>query len=576
MSGVLSKAIWTAPLATDSGAIARYAALCPSSTQPGKFTLASKSNLAAVGGNVIGVALTAAAAGAEVDIIVTGISPHAALGRGVPSAVGVDARGMLARADSGRLLGWCDSEGTFYLGTVLTGAASGTPYDVNVTTPPFGLISDDSSAAVQVHNRTALQAAIDGTTDPDNSQRARRVYIPRGKYYFDDTVHVRRSVVLEGDGVAADITGTMLMFPGGKTGIMVDFAGTDRGSGLFSELRNLAVQATAKTTAAHGIHVYARCTIVNVAASLFKGDGFHFDGGSGVPGPAGNDSGCSNCVLIQCRAALNDGWGFNCDLGSDNSPMLWIGCDSQSNLAGDFRDSSYFGMTMVGCAANSETSDRRYESMGGANHTVMIGCYSEGVYPPGNYPYVYGPAIALGGTLAADALERPDNTGLIISWVGVRNFSSYDIKAPPNLKPLRFYPGRDDGSTVGSMVCAGEGNSGVGWSISENVGGGYPPKMWLLSVDANQNLVSAGVTRPSYAGTHAKDRPGMVWIPEMIFGGPAVPRRVFVSGGPPTSGNYNRGDMFYYHSPRANGRIGGICVESGSPGVWKDWGQIDP
>ena len=42
----------------------------------------------------------------------------------------------------------------------------------------------------------------------------------------------------------------------------------------------------------------------------------------------------------------------------------------------------------------------------------------------------------------------------------------------------------------------------------------------------------------------------------------------------PTQGYHERGEILFANSPAANSSIGIVCVESGTPGVWKNWGAI--
>jgi hypothetical protein len=42
----------------------------------------------------------------------------------------------------------------------------------------------------------------------------------------------------------------------------------------------------------------------------------------------------------------------------------------------------------------------------------------------------------------------------------------------------------------------------------------------------------------------------------------------------PTTGNWVRGDVVHNHSPVAGGFAGWICVTSGTPGTWKEFGAI--
>ena len=42
----------------------------------------------------------------------------------------------------------------------------------------------------------------------------------------------------------------------------------------------------------------------------------------------------------------------------------------------------------------------------------------------------------------------------------------------------------------------------------------------------------------------------------------------------PTSGNYIRGDIIYNSIPQPSGYVGWTCIRSGSPGEWRQFGQI--
>lgn len=43
----------------------------------------------------------------------------------------------------------------------------------------------------------------------------------------------------------------------------------------------------------------------------------------------------------------------------------------------------------------------------------------------------------------------------------------------------------------------------------------------------------------------------------------------------PVGGQYNQGDKLYFQTPVAGGSIGAVCVTSGTPGTWKNFGNID-
>ena len=52
-------------------------------------------------------------------------------------------------------------------------------------------------------------------------------------------------------------------------------------------------------------------------------------------------------------------------------------------------------------------------------------------------------------------------------------------------------------------------------------------------------------------------------------------KRLAVGNEMPTTGNNNQGDIVYDNNPQAGGFMGWVCVESGAPGIWKQFGKIE-
>lgn len=50
--------------------------------------------------------------------------------------------------------------------------------------------------------------------------------------------------------------------------------------------------------------------------------------------------------------------------------------------------------------------------------------------------------------------------------------------------------------------------------------------------------------------------------------------KVCYGGSAPSSGTWRTGDIILSNTPVSGGYIGWICVESGTPGVWKAFGNI--
>ena len=51
-------------------------------------------------------------------------------------------------------------------------------------------------------------------------------------------------------------------------------------------------------------------------------------------------------------------------------------------------------------------------------------------------------------------------------------------------------------------------------------------------------------------------------------------RKFLVSGDTPNSGSYSQGDTIWNSNPTPGNVMGWVCVKSGTPGVWKAFGNI--
>jgi len=60
-----------------------------------------------------------------------------------------------------------------------------------------------------------------------------------------------------------------------------------------------------------------------------------------------------------------------------------------------------------------------------------------------------------------------------------------------------------------------------------------------------------------------------------LSGADGVRRRVFAQDAIPITGTYQKGDIIYNTSPSAGGKVGWICITTGTPGTWKPFGAID-
>ena len=59
-----------------------------------------------------------------------------------------------------------------------------------------------------------------------------------------------------------------------------------------------------------------------------------------------------------------------------------------------------------------------------------------------------------------------------------------------------------------------------------------------------------------------------------LLGGDGEGRRICYDATQPSTGAWRRGDIVYNTMPTAGGKVGWVCVGSGSPGTWKPFGAI--
>lgn len=72
---------------------------------------------------------------------------------------------------------------------------------------------------------------------------------------------------------------------------------------------------------------------------------------------------------------------------------------------------------------------------------------------------------------------------------------------------------------------------------------------------------------------HKGDVPAAYTLPGNANGG-WMPERYYLAAAP-TSGTYKVGDIVWNTAPTGGGNVGWVCVQAGSPGVWKKFGTIE-
>jgi hypothetical protein len=209
------------------------------------------------------------------------------------------------------------------------------------------------------------------------------VYFPPGTYYCSETIQLKKSVKLWGDGSGMQSASTALIkWPSAKIGIIVHryntidstVEGTPTTAGDASIIEGLQLQGGGGGTSYHGIWLRARALIKNCYIIEFGGNGIHVVADTAaVPAKLGN----ANCWRVEnCVTILNGQHGLYTE-GGDANAGYCLGLDSSNNVGWGIYDSSFLGNTYLGChcAANTLGS---YKADNSNARNAFVSCYTEG------------------------------------------------------------------------------------------------------------------------------------------------------------------------------------------------------
>lgn len=485
--------------------------------------------------------------------------------------------------------------------------------DIPFVTPQmFGAVADN---ATDCH--AAFVAALDYLRDGRAGYNgAQKLFIPKGDYYLSDTLDIRSSLIVEGEGTAKGIGITTLRWPAGKTGIRVQRVNTDgaggaaispfKGGGDGTLLRGLYLKGgyAGTESESHGIHLRAGATIEDCQCFSWPGNGIHIDAGAGT-GLEGN----ANCFQINRVTCVHNRHGLYTN-GADANAGFIFGADCRSNRAWGIWDSSFLGNVYVGCHSAANGWDGAMNSIPTATHlnnfryAVVPGqeewcstnpptgtaTSNQGwlyISPGGGYhgiaPWVSGTIFRSGGAYRTDGSNQ--------SNVFVGCYSESDQNPSLSQYPSLFLGGLHGAGIVGvSGIMIGQ--TGVpqsgGWRASDagQLADLIPTGVRFNNAYGLQTL-DGGV---NYVWTILNSSIAANWAFQLCGDGtsnPVGPRKLDFPNGhglggkkvlpgtaAPTTGTYAQGDRVINTAPSAGGNVGWVCVTGGSPGTWKSYGTI--
>jgi hypothetical protein len=116
------------------------------------------------------------------------------------------------------------------------------------------------------------------------------------------------------------------------------------------------------------------------------------------------------------------------------------------------------------------------------------------------------------------------------------------------------------------ILTSGRRVSGNVWSTDLALGAGEYFQVSVTSTLAVREEVFAQPDRWSHGTSGPANRSiNETGLPYITTGSAA-----------PISGTWARGDIVYFTSPSAGGKVGVVCTSGGTPGTWKPFGAIDP
>ncbi len=173
-----------------------------------------------------------------------------------------------------------------------------------------------------------------------------RVIIPSGIYQCDNTILIKTTVSLEGEGAGSfPYMEVQLRFKGNTSGIVI-LADTHNGGARAVSLKNLYLRnfGAATDSNTHGIFSNTYINVENVAVDNFGGNGFAI---------ITNDSGnANNSRFINITAYYCAKSGFFCSGNESNNMAIYSSNFSANGMCGVL-DRSFLGNMYFGCHTSS-------------------------------------------------------------------------------------------------------------------------------------------------------------------------------------------------------------------------------
>ena len=410
------------------------------------------------------------------------------------------------------------------------------------------------------------------------------IFVPIGTYNFSEGFYATRPHHIYGIGVG-ELSRTIFNFAGAtpvgtahyKASVFIIHSSTvedTSGNGVTLPVGQVGANGTGATidfikvmnSSEHGIIKNAPSYLNGVAAMNNAKHGILTVANTGTGWP--RISGIANQGTNTECAALFNGWSGIIEIGDDANAIKNDTCLSAYNNHFGFYDASLLGGVCINNQAHVNILGDYIQQ--GAEHdnsglpvtpskTVYIGNYAE-EQRDSTYS-TNGRSIILGAT---GAQPGPHNINALLSGI-IGPYNQYQFSLTKNPQSVLDRKGDDFISASLTEILFGSKNKPNSNFAIKNNGLG---QIRFEINDINDALI---FFLEDFSSTLKADRP---YFPSGLTMGSFHHQTSGIA--PPTTGAWDKGNMVWNEAPVVGGKIGWVCVASGSPGVWKGFGSIDP
>lgn len=301
----------------------------------------------------------------------------------------------------------------------------------------------------------------------------------------------------------------------------------------------------------HGLLIAAPIYLEQLDVIAFPGEGFRIEAETQTL--KGNANGCS---IFNCFAKDNESHGF-AFYGNNANACILLGSRSFDNNGYGFYDSSLLGNTYIGSEADNNKKGGYASSNDLPNNSIYIGCYAEPnqYYNLNDRNMIIGPLGHANGI--SSGLLRSLPTGELFTNTG------HIFSTDPDLATARGHTRYLSLRPEGVEIMHADGQR---VRLTKLLSSNYVD---LLNGNAPVIRLPIG----PIAGNSSSARPLM---PNGFTIGSSGVSGILGSGlHAPIAGTYARGALWLHEAPSTGGSIGWVCVTTGSPGEWREFGKIE-